>query len=157
CCNCQGQLFVSDMLGFHQEMAPDSAPDTVASSYMGIHETLLLFTAVRYYWEYNKRVLTDCLFVKDGPLSIRAQYSKLVAPIRRFLSFSRDLGYPVNILGQEKTGKFVDHLKEIVRSAPLGTLFIPGDTYIKENIQHRPNQGAPYGKDTNYGAKVFVR
>lgn len=157
CPDCKGKLFLTDMLGFHQEMAPDSAPETVATAYMSIHETLLLFTGVRYFWERKKEVLSNCLFVKDGPLSIRAQYSKLVNPIRRFLAFSRHQGYPVHLIGQEKTGAFADHLQMIGNNAPLQSLFIPGNQYIKEQIQHRPNRGAPYGKDTNYGAKVFVR
>ncbi|MGC1132125.1 MAG: hypothetical protein WA941_04845 [Nitrososphaeraceae archaeon] len=157
CPDCKGKLFLTDMLGFHQEMAPDSAPETVATAYMSIHETLLLFTGVRYFWEKNKEVLSNCLFVKDGPLSIRAQYSKLVAPIRRFLAFSRDQGYPVHLIGQEKTGAFADHLQLIGNNAPLQSLFIPSNQYIKEQIQHRPNRGAPYGIYTNYGAKVFVR
>lgn len=157
CPNCKGKLFLTDMLGFHQEMAPDSTPETVATAYMSIHETLLLFTGVRYFWERKKEVLSNCLFVKDGPLSIRAQYSKLVAPIRRFLAFSRDQGYPVHLIGQEKTGAFADHLQLIGNNAPIQSLFIPSDKYIKEQIQYRPDRGAPYGKDTNYGAKVFVR
>jgi hypothetical protein len=157
CPDCKGNLFLTDMLGFHQEMAPDSAPETVATAYMSIHETLLLFTGVRYFWERKKDILSNCLFVKDGPLSIRAQYSKLVNPIRRFLGFSKQQGYPVHLIGQEKTGAFTDHLQLIGANAPLQSLFIPGNQYIKEQIQHRPNRGAPYGKDTNYGAKVFVR
>lgn len=157
CPKCNGKLFLTDMLGFHQEMTQDSAPETVATAYMSIHETLLLFTGIRYFWERKKEVLSNCLFVKDGPLSIRAQYSKLVAPIRRFLAFARDQRFPVHIIGQEKTGAFADHLQIIGKNAPVPSLFIPGDTYIKEQIQHRPNRGAPYGKDTNYGAKVFVK
>lgn len=157
CPDCRGSLFLTDMLGFHQEMAPDSAPNTITTTYMNIHELLLLFTGIRYYWEEEKDVLSRCLFVKDGPLSIRAQYSKLVNPIRRFLAYARDQGYPVHIIGQEKTGRFYDHLEITGRDAVAGHVFIPNDKYIKEEIQHRPNTGAPYGKDTNYGAKVFCK
>jgi hypothetical protein len=157
CPNCNGDLFITDMLGFHLEMAPDSAPDSIAMAYMNIHEVLLMFTGIRHYWENKRDVLKKCLFVKDGPLSIRAQYSKLVAPIRRFLAFARGQGYPIHIIGQEKSGRFFEHLELIGRNAPEGSIFIPGDQYIKEEIQHRPNTGAPYGKDTNYGAKVFVK
>jgi hypothetical protein len=157
CPKCKGGLFLSDMLGFHQEMAQETAPNTVATNYMSIHETLLLFTGIRYFWEQNKDVLNKCLFVKDGPLSIRAQYSKLVNPIRRFLAFALKQGMSVCILGQEKTGTFVEHLDLIGAQAPAGTLFLPDDTYIKTEVQHRPHTGAPYGKDTNYGAKLFVK
>ena len=157
CNNCKGHLFLTDMLGFHQEMAPDSAPDIIGTAYMTIHETLLLFTGIRYFWEKNRILLSNCLFAKDGPLSIRAQYSKLVNPIRRFLQFAKNQGCPVHIIGQEKTGAFAEHLELIGSYPPVGTLFVPNDKYIKEQIQHRPDRGGPYGKDTNYGAKVLVR
>jgi hypothetical protein len=157
CSLCGGHLFVTDMLGFHQEMASDSAPDAIASAYMNIHETLLLFTGVRHFWETKRAHLSNCLFAKDGPLSLRAQYSKLVAPIRRFLNLAKTEGHDVHIIGQEKTGAFADHLDLIGHNAPVGSVFIPDDEYIKGQVQHRPDRGAPYGKDTNYGAKVFVR
>lgn len=157
CPNCGQGVYLTDMLGFHQEMAPDAAPETVATAYMTIHETLLLFTGIRYFWEKNREILTNCLFVKDGPLSIRAQYSKLVIPIRAFLEFAKNAGCMVHILGQEKTGAFADHLQLIGPNAPPKSVFVPGDKYIKEQVQHRPDRGMPYGQDTNYGAKVFVK
>ena len=145
------------MLGFHLEMSLESAPDTIATTHMNIHETLLLFTGVRYFWETDQQTLSNCLFIKDGPLSLRAQYSKLVAPIRRFLAFAREQGCPIHIVGQEKSGIFADHLQLIGESTGPSTLFVPNNNYIIEHIQHRPNRGAPYGKDTNYGAKVFIK
>ena len=157
CPDCSEELFVTDMLGFHQEMAEDSASDGVARDYMMIHETLLLFTGIRYFWEHNRDALSRSIFIKDGPLSIRAQYSKLVEPIRRFLAMARDSGVEVCLVGQEKTGAFADHLMLVGNEAPVGSLFVPDHQYIREQIQHRPVEGAPYGKDTNYGAKVFVR
>lgn len=156
CPACDGELLITDVLGFHQEMADDSAPNIIASNYMLVHETLLMFTGIRYFWETNKTVLSTCLFVKDGPLSIRAQYSKMVNPIRSFLAHAKDKGISVNIVGQEKTGYFVDHLSLIGVSASDPSLFIPSNTYIKTKIQHRADKGVAYGYDTNYGAKVFV-
>jgi hypothetical protein len=148
CPTCGEELLLTDMLGFHLEMADEAAPDSVASAYMLIHETLLLFTGIRYFWEHNRKTLANCLFLKDGPLAIRAQYSKLVAPIRRFLQAARAGGIEVCMVGQEKSGAFVDHLSLVGPAAPEGHLFIPGHKYIREEIQHRPVAGAPYGKDT---------
>ncbi|MFH1127299.1 MAG: hypothetical protein V1718_04285 [archaeon] len=123
---------------------------------MTIHETLLLFTGIRLFWESNKEVLKRCLFIKDGPLQIRAQYSKLVAPIRRFFQHAAAQGYEICVLGQEKTGYFKDHLDMITHNSVTDRFFIPDNDYICEKIQYRPTTGAPYGKDTNYGAKVFL-
>jgi hypothetical protein len=124
---------------------------------MLIHETLLLFTGIRYFWEHKREVLRDCLFLKDGPLSIRAQYSKLVNPIRRFFVFAKSQGFDVYVVGQEKSGAFYDHLELIGPTAPSESIFLPGHNYIREEVQHRPVAGAPYGFDTNYGVKVFYK
>jgi len=156
CPLCGEKLLLTDMLGFHQVMAPDSAPEGVARDYMNIHETLLLFSGVKYYWKNDRNNLSRCLFVKDGPLSIRAQYSKIVNPIRRFLAHARDEGHNVHLLGQEKSGKFFDHIELIGDESPNNSVFIPKDKYIREEIQHRHSDGAPYGKDTNYGGKILL-
>ncbi len=157
CPGCQGTIFLPDMLGFHQIIPEESAPNSVASDYMEVHVTLLLFTGVRYFWENKREMLPSCLFVKDGPLSIRAQYSKLVNPIRRFLNHARDNKIEVCLVGQEKSGAFWDHLQAIGDDAPDCSFFVPDDAYIREEVQHRPNHGGIYGKDTNYGAKVFLK
>ena len=156
CGQCGKDLFITDMLGFHMEMVEEAASDSVASAYMSIHETMMLFTGIKYFWENDQEALKRCLFIKDGPLQIRAQYSKLVNPIRRFLITASNKGIPICIIGQEKTGAFVEHLDLIGRDIKPDYLFIPDHKYICEQIQHRPASGYPYGKDTNYGAKVFL-
>lgn len=158
CPHCNKHLYITDWLGFHQVMGEESAGENIALDYMNIHETLLLFTAIRTYWEKRRPILPECLFVKDGPLSIRAQYSKLVQPIRQFLEYARNQGHPIHIIGQEKSGRFFDHFQYIGNDSPNHSFFIPSDEYIRTQIQHRPlDAGAEYGKDTNYGAKVFVK
>lgn len=54
----------------------------------------------------------------------------MVNPIRRFL------GNPIHIISQEKSGSFFDHLNLIGRDAPNDSLFVPGDRYIKEEVQY---------------------
>jgi hypothetical protein len=156
CKICGKEVFITDMLGFHLEMSENAASESVATAYMNIHETLLLFTGIRIYWQSNREILKRCLFLKDGPLQIRAQYSKLVNPIRNFLLHAYLQKYPISIVGQEKTGIFVDHLNLVGKSAQCNHFFIPNHVYICEQIQGRPSSGAPYGRDTNYGARVFV-
>ncbi len=156
CSGCGNDIYVTDMLGFHLDMNDNWAPTQIASTYMLLHETFLLFSGIKYFWENNKEILTECLFLKDGPLYIRAQYSKLVAPIRRFLAHARNEGYEIHIAGQEKSGRFFDYLEIIAKDLNTPSFFIPDNRYILEDIQHRPITSMPYGKDTNYGAKVFV-
>lgn len=156
CPACDGEIFITDMFGLHLSMTDEYAPNQVASDYMSISETLLIFTPIRYYWDNKKEVLKKCLFVKDGPLSLRATLAKLAAPIRRFFEYSKSKGYEVAMIGQEKSGTFYDHLQLIGNAAPNGSVFIPDNSYIRLEIQHS-NSTSVYGQDTNYGAKLFVK
>lgn len=164
CPNCGREVFLSDLLGLHLDMDEDSAPDSVASSYMLIMEHLMLFTAIRLLWGHSDRTLAgETLFIKDGPLTLRAQYSKLVPNIRAFLQHAKNIGRPLHIIGQEKTGAFVDHLQSCVHFAPphspseLGSFAVLDHDYIRREIHRSPDLSNPYGKRTNWGEKVFVK
>ena len=164
CGHCGGELYLSDMIGFHLEMGEDQAPDSIASAYMLVHETLLLFSVVRHFWERaDFSSLQNILLIKDGPLTLRGQYSKLVDRIRHLLTQARDRGCPIHIVGQEKTGRFVDHLSEIQRFAkPKGKGDFPhyavlSHRYIRQQVDHAPERLNPYGLKTNYGEKVLVK
>lgn len=158
CGNCDGELYLTDMIGFHLEMDEDSAPDSLSTAYMLIHETLMLFTGIRFFWENKKwKTLAKTLFFKDGPLTLRGQYSKLAIPIRRFFEHCKEKNRPIFVVGQEKTGVFVDYLEYIGKEAPTNSFFIPNNEYIRTQIQHRPERSEPYGKRVNWGNKVFVK
>ncbi|MFC1715791.1 hypothetical protein ACFL6S_19135 [Candidatus Poribacteria bacterium] len=156
CPKCGNEIFITDMFGLHQAMTEDHAPNQVASDYMSISETLMIFTPIRYFWENRREALRNCLFVKDGPLSLRATLAKLSAPIRRFFQYAKADGYEIAMIGQEKSGWFYDHLQLIGRNAPDNSFFIPNNEYIRSEIQHS-NSTSIYGSDTNYGAKIFVK
>jgi hypothetical protein len=156
CPNCDGEIYITDLLGLHQTMTDDFAPGQVASDYMSISETMMIFTPIRFYWESKRDVLRNCLFVKDGPLSLRATLAKVSAPIRRFFKFAKDSGFPIALVGQEKSGQFYDHLELIGKSAPNHSYFIPDNDYIQKHIKHS-NSKSIYGTDTNYGAKIFIK
>ena len=158
CPHCNGELFLTDMIGFHLEMDENAAPESLATAYMLIHETLMLFTGIRYFWEKGKwNTLSKTLFFKDGPLALRGQYSKLVIPIRKFFEHCKQEQIPIYVAGQEKTGAFVDYFEIIGNDAPTNSVFIPTNEYIRTQIQHRPERSEPYGKRVNWGNKVFVK
>lgn len=161
---CGKKIFLTDMIGFHLDMDEDSAPDAVASAYMLIMELLMLFTAIRIFWNHSdKSILSDTLFIKDGPLTLRSQYSKLVPSIREFLQFSKDNNRPVHIIGQEKSGAFVDHLTSIAsHTRPYEhednpSYHVLNHDYVRREVHRTPNLANAYGKRTNWGEKVYVK
>jgi hypothetical protein len=164
CNHCNREVFLTDMLGFHLDMDEDSAPDSVASAYMLIMEHLMLFTAIRLLWGHtDKNLVTETLFIKDGPLTLRSQYSKLVPNIRMFLEWSRQESRPVHIIGQEKSGAFYDHLVAI---AMFASPHIHGENltyaplsheYVRREVYRSPDLSNPYGLRTNWGEKLFIK
>jgi hypothetical protein len=87
----------------------------------------------------------------------------LVEPIRAFLEHAKTVGRPVHIVGQEKTGAFVDHLSEIVRFAPpqergqLPAVAVLTHDFVRREVQRMPERANPYGLKTNWGEKVYLK
>lgn len=164
CPHCGGEVFLSDVWGFHLEMDEDSAPESLASSYMLVMEHLMLFTAVRLMWHHTDRALvSNTLFIKDGPLTLRSQYSKLVPNIRAFLQHARDADRPVHMIGQEKSGAFFDHLASVARFAaphsrgePLTYAPLTHE-FVRREVYRSPDLTNPYGSRTNWGEKMYVK
>jgi hypothetical protein len=157
CENCKKEVYLTDVLGFHLEMGTESAPGSVASAYMMIHETLLLFSGIRHFWETGQKDLFNkCLFLKDGPLNLRSQYVKLIDPIRKFIQYAENEGVIIYMCGQEKSGIFVDHLDLISNILQPNSYFLPNNDYIRDHVQQR-KANEDYGYRTNYGNKVFLK
>jgi hypothetical protein len=164
CHGCGKRVYLTDMIGFHLDMDEGSAPDSVASAYMLLMELLMLFTAVRLLWHHtDQNVLSDTLFIKDGPLTLRGQYSKLIPSIRTFLQYAKEQRRPIHVIGQEKSGAFFDHLAAIVRFAPphargeKANYAVLSHSYVRREVYRSPDLSNPYGSRTNWGEKVFLK
>jgi hypothetical protein len=164
CVHCGGEVFLSDVWGFHLEMDEESAPESVASSYMMVMEHLMLFTAVRLTWHHtDKALVSNTLFIKDGPLTLRSQYSKMVPSIRAFLHHAATQKRPVHVIGQEKSGAFFDHLASIARFPAPHARGEPASyaplthAYVRREVYRSPDLSNPYGFRTNWGEKVYVK
>ncbi|VXA93935.1 conserved hypothetical protein [Exiguobacterium sp. 8H] len=161
---CKGVVYLTDIIGFHLDMNEDTAPESVSSAYMMIVEHLMLFTAIRLLWSHkDKKLVTNTLFIKDGPLTLRGQYSKLVPSIRNFLEFAKSEDRPIHIIGQEKSGLFVDHLgqisKELMPMSRGDSIYYSVLThqYIRNEVYRTPDLMNSYGKRTNWGEKIYVK
>ena len=164
CPHCKKVVFLTDMIGFHLDMDESSAPESVSSAYMLVMETLMLFTAIRLYWESaDQSLVSNTLFIKDGPLNLRGQYSKLVPPIRQFLEHAKISDRPIHVIGQEKTGAFAEHLASVVRFAPPlergadPSFAVLTHDYVRREVYRSPDLSNPYGMRTNWGEKVYLK
>ena len=161
CPYCGNEVLLTDMVGFHLDMSEENASEKVASSYMLIMELLMLFTVIRLQWDNpDQNLISDTLFIKDGPMMLGGQYSKLVPNIREFLLYAKMQGRPIHIVSSEKSGAFFDYLSLASRFVTPEEGIIKYATlshgFIRKNIKRMPDHGTPYGIRTNWGEKLFI-
>jgi len=164
CPYCKKEVLLTDMIGFHLDMEEESASEKIVSAYMLLMEHLMLFTIVRLMWHHtDKSIFSDTLFIKDGPLTLRSQYSKFVPLIREFIEHTKEKQRPIHIIGQEKSGVFYDHLSALskyVYPKNLGefpSVAVLTHEYVRREVYRTGNLANPYGSRTNWGEKAFVK
>lgn len=163
CKLCNNEVLITDILGFHLDMDEEFAQDKVVSSYMSIMEHLMLFTPIRLLWDYkDKSIISKTLFIKDGPLSLSSQYTKLAHNIREFISYSVINKRPIYILGCEKSGTIFEHMIDIIRYSKsikdnniLYKILTHG--YIDKQIKRINSRTGAYGERGNWGEKILVK
>lgn len=158
CRACGHSHRLSDYLGIAQEAPEDWAREEAAMSLRNVLEVLTLFHFVVRYWTTTPEGLPEILFLKDGPLMLRAQLYRLVDPIRAFIKHIRANGYALYLAGTEKNGELVDHIEDIQKHLPeAGDYFLPSVRYILEQIAGLEFDPTKYRNRVQFGAKVVVR
>ena len=82
---------------------------------------------------------------------------KVVRPFIQFLyakSLNENISY-INLVGLDKSGMFVEHLKSIESKIPLGSILLPNLDYMRKYITG--NNTSVFGENTYFGIKMFVR
>lgn len=158
CPHCREFHTLSDYLHIAQSPPEDFATEEAAINLRNVLETLYLFRFIKLYKD-RPTVLKRTLFVKDGPLLLRAQLYRLVEPIRSFLRHLREeMDYDIHVIGVEKSGELVNHIPLISNALRTrGDYFLPTVQYLHERIHGIPFEKDSYRNRVQYGSKVVVR
>jgi hypothetical protein len=155
CLSCNHEHRLADYLRLSADTADDWTKEEVANNLRDVLETLTLFHFLRVF--RGQRPMASTLFIKDGPLLLRAQLSRLVEPIRDFFAYIRAQGQPLYLVGIEKTGNLVDFLEEYKRYLPgSGDFFLPDMRFLLEEVNGAA-MPQKYRNRVSYGAKVLLR
>lgn len=158
CLNCKADLTLVDYVGLLMDVNETSNDDAVALNLMGLLEHLTLINFLRQLVERGPRYHSRVLLLKDGPLMLRGQYSRLVDPIRGYLRHLHDQGLEIYLAGIEKTGAFADFITDMETwFTEPATVFVPKNRFILERIKHSGNAATLYGERVLYGSKVYYR
>lgn len=157
CPHCNHPHTLSDYLGIGEESAEEWTREETVKALRNTLETLTVFHFLRV-WRTQPETLSQILFVKDGPLMLRAGLYRLVDSIRAFIAHLQEQRISFYLIGIEKTGEMVNHLDEIKNQLPEpGDFFLPTVPYIIEQIDGYAFNPHTYRNRVQYGAKVAVR
>lgn len=153
---CGKENWLSDYLYIGRDSSDEWAKEEIASALRDVLETLQLFYFISNYYKKNN-VMEETLFIKDGPLLLRAALSRLVEPIRAFFEYFKSNSIPLYLVGIEKTGTLVDFLNEFESKIDSsGDFFLPTIKYLLEEI-NGTKMNSNYRNRVSYGAKLGIR
>ena len=164
-------LYQTDVLRIHERFNESGSNGQVYTLSQQVAEQLTLVNILRYCEQAgNPEFIRDTAFIMDGPLAVFSTaawlHSWIQAEVRRIHCKYTKAGYPgVLLIGIEKTGHFVEHLKQLDWSDRDGprqvlanqTAMAPTMDYINQHIVHRPPGAADFGRQTYYGRKVLYK
>ena len=172
-CHCPRSeaIYPTDALRLHErfdETGPNGQVFTLAQQ---VIEHLALVNILRYCEKAgNPAFIRDTAFVMDGPLALFGMSAWLRVwigrEIRRIhLRYAHGDHPGILLMGVEKTGQFLEHLKQLDWSdrdgpgavIPDGTAMAPSKDYIHEHIVNRPLEAKDFGNQTYYGRKILYK
>jgi hypothetical protein len=159
CPACRHGHTLSDYLGIGEDSSDDWGRADSVKQLRDVIETLSMFSVVRGLYEHPES-LSKVLFVKDGPLLLRAYLYRLADAIRAFVAWLKQRGATLKLVGIEKHGELVDHVEFIKQHLPnAGDFFLPTVEYVVREIKGAefPSDPAEYRNRVSYGAKLVAR
>ena len=164
-------IYQTDVLGIHERFNENGSNGQVYTLVQQVVEQLALVNILRYCEQAgNPEFIRDTAFIMDGPLAVFGSaawlHTWIQAEVKRIHCKYTEAGYPgVLLIGIEKTGHFVEHLKQLDWSDQDGprqvlsnqTAMAPTMAYINQHIVHRPPNAADFGRQTYYGRKILYK
>jgi hypothetical protein len=159
CPHCQYVHFLSDYLGLFSNVADEWGSEQIPSMVMATIEALALWKLpVRLAQTNQLHRLREFLFIKDGPLILRAEGFRIVDSLRDFVEWLVDQGHCINLVGVEKSGGLVNFLGCYpALLAEAGDYFAPSIRFMHEEVRGGTFDPDSYRNRVSYGSRVAVR
>jgi hypothetical protein len=167
CRSCGAVLTLVDYLGLLTDATEATSDSAVAMNLKGVLEHLTVLTLLRRLVDSGagaKYAPERVLVLKDGPLMLRGQSTRLVGAIRAYLRHLDASGVRFHLAGVDREGSFVNHCGQVEpwlagagAGAGPGAVFVPDNRYVLERIKHAGAASAVYGRRGLYASKVFCR
>lgn len=156
CPKCKGELFLTDAFRFHEVIDNEIGAAGVLGYFTNLFEQVVVLHLIRLFLKTKPSVLSEVLFVKDGPLAFFGQTANLHKPVRKLVGWLYEK-HSLYWVGIEKSGAFVEHSAAIKNLIPNGSFLPLSDEYIYKYILPGGISGDSYGSTSYFGKKVIYK
>lgn len=168
CESCGGPIFLIDSLRLHERIDEEQGAAGISGFVMTTLEQVVLAHVIKALYEAKPAILSEILFIKDGPLGFFGTTAPLRKPMRELATFLGEQPDPtkahgekvalLNVTGLEKSGAFVEHAMQIAdRMEPETVLVLTNDYIYQYIVPGDPKGTDPYGRNTYWGGKLIFK
>ena len=157
CPHCKEELFITDVFRLHEAIDDELGAGGVLGYVTVLIEQIIIVYLIKAILETKPSILSETLFIKDGPLAFFGQTANMQKPLRHLTNFLSEK-HNLFLAGLEKSGPFVEHADEIGKKLKPGAILLLDNAYIyKYILPGKVDNAAPYARSSYYSGKMIFK
>ncbi len=157
CPHCGGVIYLTDVLRLHEVIDNELGAGGILGYLTTSIEQIIIVFLIKQMLNIRPSLLSQTLFVKDGPLAFFGQTANMHKPMRKLVTFINK-HYAIYLVGLEKGGSFVEHAEQVSKKMLPKQMILLGNKYIyKYIIPGYEKNNEPYASSSYYGHKVIFK
>ncbi len=157
CPHCGDKIYLTDLLRLHEVIDNELGAGGILGYLTTAVEQIIIVYLIKQMLNIRPGLLSQTLFVKDGPLAFFGQTANLHKPMRKLMTFLNQ-NHSIYLVGLEKSGSFVEHAVQVSKKMLPKQLLLLGNSYIyKYIIPGNGRDSEPYAISSYYGHKVIFK
>lgn len=157
CPHCNKKIYLTDVLRLHEAIDNELGAGGILSYLTTSIEQIIIVYLIKQMLNIKPSLLTQTLFVKDGPLAFFGQTANLHKPMRELMTYLNQ-HHAIYLVGLEKSGSFVEHAVQASKKMLPKQMLLLGNRYIyKYIIPGNGRDNEPYASSSYYGHKLIFK
>lgn len=157
CPHCNEKIYLTDILRLHEAIDNELGAGGILGYLTTSIEQIIIVYLIKQMLNIKPSLLTQTLFVKDGPLAFFGQTANLHKPVRELMTYLNQ-HHAIYLVGLEKSGSFVEHAVQASKKMLPKQMLLLGNSYIyKYIIPGNGRDNEPYASSSYYGHKLIFK
>lgn len=157
CPHCNKKIYLTDVLRLHEAIDNELGAGGILGYLTTSIEQIIIVYLIKQMLNIKPSLLTQTLFVKDGPLAFFGQTANLHKPMRELMTYLNQ-HHAIYLVGLEKSGSFVEHAVQASKKMLPKQMLLLGNSYIyKYIIPGNGRDNEPYASSSYYGHKLIFK